>query len=139
MAPMAAPDSHSARNSTAPGPPAVPKTPAVLYAAKSTEDKHGSILTQLEDCRALAEREGCEVVADYKDEAASAYSGSRGPRLAAALAKCEALRAEGHDDLVLIVQHSDRLARGDGKAAMHLVEYALWALKEDVRIRSVQD
>ncbi len=33
---------------------------AVIYAAKSTEDKHGSIPTQLEDCRALAERHGWE-------------------------------------------------------------------------------
>ncbi len=38
------------------------KRPAVIYAAKSTEDKHGSIPTQIEDCRALAAREGWEVV-----------------------------------------------------------------------------
>jgi DNA invertase Pin-like site-specific DNA recombinase len=40
---------------------------------------------------------------------------------------------------VLAVQHSDRLARGDGVAAAHLVEYALWAGKAGVRIASVQD
>lgn len=31
-------------------------TPAVIYAAKSTEDKHGSIPTQFQDCRQLAAR-----------------------------------------------------------------------------------
>ena len=56
-------------------------TPAVIYAAKSTEDKHGSIGTQLEDCRALAERNGFEVVGEFTDEAFSAYSGNRGPGL----------------------------------------------------------
>lgn len=34
--------------------------PAVLYAAKSTEDKHGSIPTQLADCRAAVQ--GREIV-----------------------------------------------------------------------------
>lgn len=32
-------------------------TRAVIHAAKSTEDKRGSTLTQIEDYRALAERE----------------------------------------------------------------------------------
>jgi hypothetical protein len=39
----------------------------------------------------------------------------------------------------LWVQHSDRLARGDGKLARHVVEIALWAIKADVKIRSLQD
>jgi Homing endonuclease associated repeat/Recombinase/Recombinase zinc beta ribbon domain len=39
----------------------------------------------------------------------------------------------------LWVQHSDRIARGDGKAARHTVEIALWALKADVRVRTLQD
>ena len=39
----------------------------------------------------------------------------------------------------LWVQHSDRLARGDGKLARHVVEIALWANKADVTIRSLQD
>ena len=98
-------------------------TAAVIYAAKSTADEHGSIPTQLADGRTLAEREGMTVVAEYSDEAASAYKGDRGPGLARALAECERLGA------TLIVQHSDRLARGDGKQARHLVEIALWALK----------
>ena len=39
----------------------------------------------------------------------------------------------------LWAQHSDRLARGDGRSARHAVEVALWALKNDVRVRTVQD
>jgi hypothetical protein len=42
---------------------------AVVYAAKSTEDKHGSIPTQLEDCRRRAEREGWQIVAEFSDDA----------------------------------------------------------------------
>jgi site-specific DNA recombinase len=106
---------------------------AILYAAKSTEDKRGSIPTQLEDCRKMAEREGWEVVEEYSDEAASAWSDDRGPNLAAAMEHAERIGA------TLIVQHSDRLARGDGVQARHLVEIALWAIKAEVTIRSVQD
>ena len=43
--------------------------PAVIYAAKSTEDKHGSIPTQLADCRTMAEREGWTIVGEFSDEA----------------------------------------------------------------------
>jgi DNA invertase Pin-like site-specific DNA recombinase len=114
-------------------------TKAVVYAAKSTEDKHGSIPTQLGDCRAMAEREGWEVVAECQDENASAYHGSRGDGLAQAKAHAEALVGEGHR-VILITQHSDRLARGDGgKQAAHLVEFSLWRAKSGVEIRSVQD
>ena len=109
-------------------------TPAVIYGAKSTADLRDSIPTQLVDARALAEREGLAVVAEFSDEAASAFKGDRGPGLSGALAECERLAP-----CALIVQHSDRLARGDGRRARHLVEYALWALKADVTIRSVQD
>ena len=106
---------------------------AVLYAAKSTADPHGSIPTQLAEGRAMAEREGWNVVGEYSDEAASAWSGDRGPGLATAMEHAE--RAKG----VLLVQHSDRLARGDGRSARHLGEIYFWALKADVEIRSVQD
>ena len=111
---------------------------AVLYAAKSTEDRRGSISTQLADGRALAEREGWHVAAEFSDEAFSAYSGDRGPGLAAALAECARIATED-GGCALIVQHSDRLSRGDGKQSKHTVEYALWGLKGDVTIRSVQD
>lgn len=105
---------------------------AIIYAAKSTADKRGSIGTQLEDGRALAAAEGLDVVGEYHDESASAFKGNRGHGLERAMAHAETAG-------VLIVQHSDRLARGDGKRAKHLVEYALWALQHDVTIRSVQD
>jgi site-specific DNA recombinase len=109
------------------------KKPAILYAAKSTEDKHGSIPTQLDDGRALAEQEGLEVVAAYKDKNASAYKGNRGPELAAALEHAERIGA------TLIVQHSDRLARGDGKQARHLAELFFASNRTGVTLRSVQD
>jgi DNA invertase Pin-like site-specific DNA recombinase len=106
---------------------------AIVYAAKSTEDVHGSIPTQLDDCRAIAEREGLEVVGEYSDEAFSAYRGNRGPGLERAMAEAERLGA------ALIVQHSDRLARGDGARSRHLVELVLWARKAKVTLRSVHD
>ena len=33
-------------------------TPAVLYAAKSTDDRHDSVPTQLADCREMAAENG---------------------------------------------------------------------------------
>jgi hypothetical protein len=117
---------------------AMPYVPAVAFAAKSTEDTKGSIPDQLADARALADEHGLTIVREFRDEARSAYSGNRGPGLAQAMAECERLVAE-HGTCALIVQHSDRLARGDGKVAKHLVEYVLWALKSGVTIRSVQD
>lgn len=44
----------------------------------------GSIPTQLEDARQLAERDGLEIVAEFCDEAASAFRSDRGPNLARA-------------------------------------------------------
>ena len=108
---------------------------AVIYAAKSTEDKRGSIGTQLEECRERAGHEGWEVAGEFTDEAYSAYHGNRGDGLARAMALCE----EAGGDVALIVQHSDRLARGNVKDARHLVEYAIWAIKQDVRLVSLQD
>src|SRR5262249_13987743 len=99
--------------------------PAVLYAAKSTADKHKSIPTQLEDCRKKAEEEGWEVVGEFHDEGFSAYSGNRGPDLEKAK-RAAAEAAEEHGAVcALIAQHSDRFARGAGDepgAADSLVE-----------------
>src|SRR4051794_24894327 len=109
---------------------------AVIYAAKSTDDKRGSLDTQVDDCRALADREKWEVIGlerGFRDEAKSAYRGNRGDDLARAMAHAERERC------ALIVQHSDRLARGDGDQARHLVEIVLWARKRGVRLMSVQD
>jgi DNA invertase Pin-like site-specific DNA recombinase len=107
---------------------------AVLYAAKSTKDKRGSIPDQLADGRRLAAKRKLKVAGEFKDEDKSAYHGDRGPELAAAIAECERLAP-----CALVVQHSDRLARGDAKQARHLIEIVLWAIKHDVELLSVQD
>jgi site-specific DNA recombinase len=117
------------------------QVPAVLYAAKSTEDKRGSIPTQLEDCRAMVEREGWEAVGEFQDEGFSAYSGNRGPGLEDAKQAAATAAAE-RGEAVLVVQHSDRLARGAGDApdaADHLVEVLAWANRHKVKLRTVQD
>ena len=113
--------------------------PCVIYAAKSTEDLRGSIPGQLSDCRDALARAGERIVAgEYSDEACSAYLGDRGPGLVDALAHAEELARE-HGTAELWAQHSDRLARGDGRSARHAVEIALWALKREVRVRTIQD
>lgn len=112
--------------------------PAVIYAAKSTADLKASIPNQIKEGRALAAADDLPVAGVFKDEKKSAYSKDRGPGLVAAKHEAERLAAE-HGECALIIQHSDRLARGDGKQAAHLVEYALWALKSNVKIRSIQD
>src|SRR6476646_5816461 len=121
------------------------KTPCVIYAAKSTQDRHKSIPTQIEDCREMAEREGWEVFSDpkrFKDEGFSAYSGNRGPGLERAKRAAAAAAAERGTTAVLLVQHSDRLARGAGDrpgAADSLVEIWHQMRRADVHIRSVQN
>jgi Homing endonuclease associated repeat/Recombinase/Resolvase, N terminal domain len=95
--------------------------------------------TQRMDClSAIKGRGGRKVLGHFSDEAVSAYSRSRGSGLAEALDKAASLATEG-DGAELWVQHSDRLARGDGRTARHLVEVALWALQSDVVIRPVED
>jgi DNA invertase Pin-like site-specific DNA recombinase len=111
----------------------------VIYAAKSTEDRRGSIPGQLAECRAaIAAHPGRAVVAEYTDEAFSAFRRNRGPGLREAMTHAEELAEEGAV-AELWVQHSDRLARGDGHSARHTVEIALWALKRDVKIHTLQD
>ena len=116
-------------------------TPVVFYAAKSTEDKHGSIPGQFKDGREyVAGREGLvhRPEWEFSDEDESAYHGNRGDDLTRALAKCEELVAE-YGRCILHIQHSDRLARGNVTDAKHLVEYTIWALKTGVQIVSTQD
>ena len=113
--------------------------PCVIYAAKSTEDLRGSIPEQLRECREMVEADPRRsVVAEYKDEAFSAYRRDRGPGLRDATQHAEDLAAE-YGVAELWAQHSDRIARGDGRMARHTVEVALWALKNDVRVRTLQD
>jgi hypothetical protein len=86
--------------------------PCVVYAAKSTEDRRGSIPGQLADCRAAIDAaQGRAIVAEYRDDAVSAYAGNRGPGLAQALGHGAELAAL-YPGAELWVQHSDRLARG---------------------------
>jgi DNA invertase Pin-like site-specific DNA recombinase len=109
--------------------------PAVIYAAKSTEDVRGSVPGQLADCRqAIAPRTAPE----FSDEGASAYHGNRGQGLTDAKDAAIRLAAE-HGACELWVQHSDRLARGDGITADHLAEVWFALRRHGVRLRSVQD
>jgi DNA invertase Pin-like site-specific DNA recombinase len=113
-------------------------SPAVIYAAKSTSDKRGSIPTQLADCRAAIDRAGGIVAAEFSDEGKSGWSGNRGDGLAQAKARAVAL-AEEHGSAELWVQHSDRISRGDGLSADHLAEVYFAMRRRGVRLRSVQD
>jgi len=117
-------------------------TPCVIYAAKSTQDKHKSIPTQLEDCREMAEREGWVVVDDFHDEGFSAYSGNRGPDLIAAKRKAEEAAEEYGVPCVLIAQHTDRFARGAGDrpgASQSLTEIWHELRRAEVTLRAVQN
>ena len=114
--------------------------PCVIYAAKSTQDRHKSIETQIEDCRKMAEREGWEVIGEFKDEGFSAYSGNRGRGLAKA--KEVATKAAAERRCMLVAQHSDRFARGAGDrpgAADSLVEIWHAMRRKDVHLRTVQN
>jgi DNA invertase Pin-like site-specific DNA recombinase len=113
--------------------------PCVIYAAKSTEDLRGSIGTQLEHCRRDIDREGRRRVrAEHTDEAASAFRGNRGPGLVTAKREATRLASE-HGSAELWVQHSDRLAQGDGVTADHLAEVFFELRRADVQLRSVYD
>ena len=112
--------------------------PAVIYLAKSTTDFHGSLDTQLADCQKLCSRDGLTVVGEFQDEGHSAYSGNRGPDLAAAK-QCAVTAATEHGRCDLVVQHSDRIARGDGITADHLGELFFWSRRNNIRLRSWQD
>jgi DNA invertase Pin-like site-specific DNA recombinase len=104
--------------------------PAYIYAAKSTEDTHDSIPDQITDARGIADAAGWTVIGDpFVDEAFSAYSGPRGPALADVMTAAAA-GAREHGEARIIVQRSDRVARGDGRTAPHLVEYVLRGRRE---------
>jgi site-specific DNA recombinase len=111
---------------------------AVVYAAKSSVDEHGSIPDQITRCREYASAQGWEIdEPPESDEAASAYSGSRGPGLQRAKTRAAELAKSG--ETVLLVFATDRLARGDGRQANHLVEYVLEGIKAGFRIESVTE
>jgi DNA invertase Pin-like site-specific DNA recombinase len=110
-----------------------PNGEAVLYAAKSSPDEKGSLPDQLAKAGGAAEAEEQKVVGKYSEENASAYSGNRGPELQAALDHAERIGGS------LWVLHSDRLARGDGVEARHLVQLLLEARVAGITLRSVED
>jgi DNA invertase Pin-like site-specific DNA recombinase len=116
--------------------------PVVLYAAKSTTDKMGSIPDQIKACEELAASQGWTVDGrPESDEAASAYSGNRGPGLERAMDRAAAL-AKRHGRAGLVAWHSNRIARGGADspdASRHLVEYLFWANRANVELHSVQD
>jgi site-specific DNA recombinase len=121
----------------------IPIVPAVHYGAKSTQDRHRSIPTQLEDCRDKSADEGwtCAPGDEFSDEGFSAYSGNRGNGLAQAKARAVALASE-HGRCMLVAQAADRFARGSGDApgaADALVEIWHQLRRQGVELRSVED
>ena len=127
----------AARDLLAPG-----STPAVVYAAKSTQDKHASIPTQLVEAREMAEENGWTVVAEFIDEGFSAYSGNRGPGLEQAKRKAADAAREHGTTAMLIAQAHDRFARGAGDrpgAPQSLGEVWHAARRLDVSLRTVED
>jgi DNA invertase Pin-like site-specific DNA recombinase len=117
-------------------------TPCVIYAAKSTQDKHKSIDMQLEDGREKAAEEGWVIVGEFFDENFSAYTGNRGPDLERAKQGASAAAIEYGEPCMLVVQASDRFARGSGDrpgAADALVEIWHAMRRRDVHLRSVED
>ncbi len=81
---------------------------AAIY-TRISDDQAGrglGVARQLEDCQALAERHGWEVVKHYDDNDISAYSGKRRPGFEAML---EAMAAGEFDALLCF--HTDRLYR----------------------------
>jgi site-specific DNA recombinase len=118
------------------------RAPAVLYAAKSTQDKHASIPKQLADGRAKCEEEDWEVIGEFSDEKFSAFSGNRGPDLKAALKLAEEAAEARGQVCMLVCQHSDRFARGAGDrpgAADSLIEIWHRMRRVNVHLRSFQN
>ena len=115
---------------------------AVVYAAKSTKDRHLSIPEQLGNCREMSAENDWEVLGEFVDEGFTAYTGNRGPGLAAAIDLAKRTAAERGEQVFLVAQHTSRFARGDGAAPgapRALVElWHEWA-RANVRGRTVEN
>lgn len=115
---------------------------AVLYGAKSTEDKHDSVGTQLAEARELAEANGWLVLGSDSDTGFSAYSGNRGPALERMVALAGEGAAEYGMTAMLVGQAHDRFARGAGDAPgapQSLGELWHRCRRLDVHLRTVED
>ena len=116
--------------------------PCVIYAAKSTKDRHLSIPEQLDDCREMAGENDWEILGEFKDEGFTAFTGNRGPGLAAATDLAKRSATERGCEVMLVAQHTSRFARGDGarpEAPKALVElWHEWA-RANVRGRLVEN
>jgi DNA invertase Pin-like site-specific DNA recombinase len=117
--------------------------PAVVYAAKSTQDRRRSIDTQLEDARWKCAEEGWDIIGrPFSDEGFSAYRGNRGPDLAAAIEFAAAEAARRGAPVMLVAQAVDRVARGAGDApnsARHASELWHELRRRDVWMRTAED
>lgn len=116
--------------------------PCIIYAAKSTEDKHESIPDQLRECREMAAEHGWTVVAEFSDEGFTAYKGDRGPGLESAMSRATEAAAVTDEPCMLLAQAHDRFARGAGdapRAPRHLVEVWIAMRRANVHLRTVED
>lgn len=128
----------------------------VIYAPKSTQDKHRSIPDQIADGYELASDDGRQyrqqdsvidarpwtVVAQYNEAGFSAYSGNRGAEFEKAIQHSIRLASESGEPVMLIAQAHDRFARGAGDkpgAPRALIE--LWhdLRRRNVWLRSYED
>jgi DNA invertase Pin-like site-specific DNA recombinase len=121
----------------------VSQIPVVIYAAKSTPDPKDSTGSQVEQVRAKVAQLGdrFEFADPFSEENVSGWSGSRGPKLDAAIAAAAAAY-EKHGAAELWVFHSSRLARGDGfgpAASRSLTEVVVACHRVGVTVRSVED
>jgi DNA invertase Pin-like site-specific DNA recombinase len=106
---------------------------AIIYAAKSTEDRKDSIGGQLDAIRKAIAAEGDrEVIGEHSDENISGFRKSRGPELEAAIERAKAVAPSE-----LWCFDPDRLARGNGVEARHLGKLYFDLLEAGVKIRAV--
>lgn len=132
------------------------KIKVVIYGAKSSPDKEGSLDRQVRRCeKRITEQGGREIVGWFSDENKSAWSGNRGEGLAEAWALAEQLAKQAQVDVLRLgAQHSDReiripelwlyhtsrIARGRGMKqtdARHLDDYMGDAVAAGFKLRSV--